>query len=105
MAEADVTKHEQAIPGSGLLEAGPLRPETVTRLLAVLLALAIVRLWFLPLPSSFWVDEMVTAFVVHYGAQHPSLAIAPQVVESVYYSLPKMAEQLFGFSEVVYRLP
>lgn len=105
MAEADVTKHEQTTPGSGLLEGGPLRPETITRLLAVLLALAIVRLWFLPLPSSFWVDEMVTAFVVHYGPLHPSLAVAPQVVESVYYSLPKIAEQLFGFSEVIYRLP
>jgi len=30
------------------------------------------------LRSSFWVDEMVTAFVVHYESAHPSLIVAPQ---------------------------
>lgn len=59
----------------------------------------------MPLPSSFWVDEMATAFVVHYGPHHPSLAVAPQVPDSIYYQLPRAAEALFGFSETVYRLP
>lgn len=59
----------------------------------------------MPLPSSFWVDEMVSAFVIHFGAAHPSLAVAPQVTETVYYWLPHLAESLFGFSEVVYRVP
>ncbi len=76
-----------------------------TVLLGTILALAIWRLWLLPLPSSFWVDEMVTAFVVHFGPAHPSLAVAPQVSESIYYALPKVVERLFGFSEVIYRLP
>jgi hypothetical protein len=74
-------------------------------ILPLLLALVIVRLWLMPLPSSFWVDEEVTAFVVHYGADHPSFAIAPQVTKSVYYALPRAAEAVLGFSEISYRLP
>ena len=74
-------------------------------ILPLLLALLIVRLWLMPLPSSFWVDEEVTAFVVHYGADHPSFAIAPQVTKSVYYALPRAAEAVLGFSEISYRLP
>lgn len=74
-------------------------------MLILLLALAIVRLWLVPLPSSFWIDEMVTAFVVHYGPSHPSLSVAPQVTETVYYWLPRASEALFGFSETAYRLP
>jgi hypothetical protein len=74
-------------------------------LLGVLLAACIARFWLVPLPTSFWVDEMVTAFAVHYGTAHPSLAAAPQLAETVYYWLPKTSEALFGFSEVVYRVP
>src|SRR5579872_2592823 len=74
-------------------------------ILMALLAACIVRLWLVPLPSSFWVDEMVTAFVVHYGPQHPSLAVAPQVTATVYYALPRASEALFGFSEASYRIP
>jgi len=59
----------------------------------------------MPLPSSFWVDEMATAFVVHHGSNHPSFAVAPQVPDSIYYRLPQAAESLFGFSEISYRLP
>jgi hypothetical protein len=81
------------------------RSAVPTWILALLLACCVARLWLLPLPSSFWVDEMVTAFVVHYGAAHPSLAVAPQVTESVYYWLPRASERLFGFSEIAYRLP
>lgn len=77
----------------------------VTALLWLVLLVTIVRLWVMPLPSSFWVDEMGTAFVVHYGGQHPSFAVAPQVPASIYYALPRWAEALFGFSEVSYRLP
>ncbi len=59
----------------------------------------------MPLSSSFWVDEMATAFVVHYGPHHPSFAVAPQVPDSIYYRLPQAAEALLGFSEISYRLP
>jgi Domain of Unknown Function (DUF1080)/Dolichyl-phosphate-mannose-protein mannosyltransferase len=72
---------------------------------SVLLAAALFKLWILPLRSSFWVDEMVTAFVVHYGSAHPSLSVAPQVTATIYYWLPWAAEHLAGFSEVVYRIP
>jgi len=74
-------------------------------LLTILLLACIGRLWLMPLGSSFWVDETVTAFVVHHGASHPSLAIAPQVVASLYYWLPRASEALLGFSEISYRLP
>lgn len=74
-------------------------------LLGLLLALCIGRLWLMPLPSSFWVDELVTAFVARYGPAHPSLAVAPQVSETIYLWLPRAAQALFGFSEVAYRLP
>ena len=69
-----------------------------------LLGIAILRLWVMPLPSSFWVDEMVTVFV----AEHPndaSFAPVPQVPASIYYAIPRAAASLFGRSEIVYRLP
>jgi hypothetical protein len=74
-------------------------------LLGLLLSVLIARLWLMPLPSSFWVDEMATVFVVHHGPNDPSFAVAPQVPDSVYYRLPQAAESLFGFSEISYRLP
>jgi mannosyltransferase len=74
-------------------------------LLSGLLAVSLIRLWLMPLGSSFWVDETATAFVVHHGASHPSFAAAPQVPASIYYVLPRAAEAMLGFSEPVYRLP
>jgi hypothetical protein len=85
---------------------GTIRAEPrLTVLLFALLALSVVRLWLMPLGSSFWVDEMGTVFVVQHGAAHPSLAVAPQVPKSIYYWLPRAASAVFGSSEVVYRLP
>ncbi len=74
-------------------------------LLALVLLLAIARLWIVSLRTSFWVDEMVTVFVVHHGPDHPSLAIAPQVSKSIYYAVARAADSLFGVSEAGYRLP
>jgi Dolichyl-phosphate-mannose-protein mannosyltransferase len=73
--------------------------------LGLMLAVCVVRLWLMPLPSSFWVDEMATVFVVQHGPKAPSLAVAPQVPESIYYRLPQAAQALFGLSEFSYRLP
>ena len=73
--------------------------------LPALLALCLARLWIVPLSSSFWVDEAETAFVAHYGYQHPSLAVVPQITASVYYWLPRAALRVFGFSEAAERLP
>jgi Dolichyl-phosphate-mannose-protein mannosyltransferase len=81
------------------------RERILTLLLGLLLAVLIARLWLMPLPSSFWVDEMATVFVVHHGPNDPSLAVAPQVPDSIYYHLPQAAESLLGFSEISYRLP
>ena len=67
--------------------------------LAALLALAIVRLWLMPLPSSLWTDETLTVFVVRYGASHAETAV------SIYYALARAAAFLGGPSEIVYRLP
>jgi hypothetical protein len=71
--------------------------------LMLTLAGCILRLWIMPLGSSFWVDEMGTYFVVHHGAHDPSLRVAPQVADSIYYVLPMLAEKVAGFSEISYR--
>jgi hypothetical protein len=76
----------------------------VDLLLVVVLVLCIVRLWLMPIASSFWVDEMGTVFVARYGASHPSLRAAPQVPESIYYALPRITERIAGTSEAGYRL-
>jgi hypothetical protein len=73
--------------------------------LVLLTAVCVVRLWAMPLRSSFWVDEMATSFVVNHGASDPTLRVAPQVPMSIYYALPRSAEKLFGSSEIVDRLP
>jgi mannosyltransferase len=70
----------------------------------VILAACIVRLWLMPLTSSFWVDEMVTVFVVRHPGD-PSFAPVPQVPASIYYWLPRLTHQLFGETEVSYRFP
>jgi len=76
------------------------------RLLPLLLALCLVRLWLMPLPSSFWLDEMATVFVAQQGSGHPSLAdAAPQAWRSWYYPVIRMNGALFGYSEVATRLP
>jgi len=80
-------------------------PSRLSRVLWLLLAVCIARLWVVPIWSSFWVDEMATAFVVRYGAAHPSFAVAPQVPESIYYWLPRLSQWLCGLSEPAYRVP
>jgi hypothetical protein len=74
--------------------------------LPVLLALSLFRLWLMPLPSSFWLDEMATVFVARHGANHPSLAAAaPQAWRSWYYPVIRLDGALFGYSEVAVRMP
>lgn len=73
--------------------------------LSCLLLIAVARLWIAPIRSSFWVDEMVTVFVVHHGAADPSLSIAPQVSKSIYYNVARAADTIFGVSEDGYRIP
>jgi hypothetical protein len=72
--------------------------------LLLVLALCVVRLWIMPLWSSFWVDEMATVFVARHGTADASLRIAPQVPDSIYYWLPRLAASLGTGSEVAYRL-
>jgi Dolichyl-phosphate-mannose-protein mannosyltransferase len=73
--------------------------------LAMLLAVAVVCIWARQIAASFWVDEMVTVFVVHHGGNDPSLAVAPQVPKSSYYKVAQAADTLFGTREPVYRIP
>lgn len=73
-------------------------------LLWAILAACIARLWLVPLTSSFWVDEMVTVFVVRHPGD-PSFAPVPQVPASIYYWLPRFTQHLFGDSEVSWRVP
>jgi hypothetical protein len=59
----------------------------------------------MPLPSSFWIDEMAAVFVVHHRDKDASLQVAPQVAQSIYYVVPRIVGGFFGNSEVVYRIP
>src|ERR1700722_17254808 len=71
-------------------------------LLSVILSLCVVRLWLMPLPSSMWVDELGTLFVIHFWCgKHLTPAQAPQ---SLYYALPRFTETVFGTSDTSYRL-
>ena len=47
---------------------------------------------------------MGTAFIVERPAD-PSLAAVPQLPVSIYYLLPRVADRLFGLSEIAYRVP
>jgi hypothetical protein len=71
--------------------------------LLALAAVCFIRLWLMPLGSSFWVDEMATVFVVEHGGDDPSLKVAPQVPQSIYY--PVARALVWGRSEIAYRLP
>jgi len=60
----------------------------------------------MPLPSSFWLDEMATVFVAEHGANHPSLAdAAPQAWRSWYYPVVRVDRALLGHSEAAARWP
>ncbi len=48
---------------------------------------------------------MGTMFVVRYGAGHPSLAVAPQVPESLYFWLPRLADALLQLLPAAWRVP
>ena len=62
-----------------------------------------VRLWLMPIGSSFWVDEMASIYVVEHGADDPSLKVAPQLPQSIYHDVVRLARP--GRSEIGYRLP
>jgi hypothetical protein len=76
----------------------------IDKILWILLAACVARLWLMVMPSSLWVDELVTVFVIR-NPNHPSFALAPQVQESIYYWLPKIAWRTLGTSEISLRLP
>jgi Dolichyl-phosphate-mannose-protein mannosyltransferase len=75
-------------------------------LLPLLLGLCMVRLWLMPLPSSFWLDETATIFVAQQGAGHPSVIEAgPQSWHSWYYPAMRINGTVFGYSEIASRAP
>ena len=78
----------------------------LTFVLALLLVLLVVRLWLMPLPSSFWLDEIATVYVAQHGSTDPSLAAAaPQAWQSWYYPVIHAWASIFGYSEVATRIP
>lgn len=75
-------------------------------LLPLLLVLCLARLWLMPLPSSFWLDETATIFVAQQGAGHPSVIEAgPQSWWSWYYPAIRVSGAVFGYSEIAARVP
>ncbi len=75
-------------------------------LLPFLFALLVIRLWLMPLPSSFWLDETATVFVAQHGSGDPSLIdAAPQAWRSWYYPAIHWWGTIFGFSEAATRVP
>ena len=82
----------------------PANAQLLKLLLPFIVVLIVIRLWLMPLTSSFWIDEIATVFVVHSGAHDASLKVAPQVGQSIYYALPGILERIFGTSEISYRL-
>ncbi len=94
-------RSSQRIPGAGKFEE---KCESSQWPLAALFGICIARLWLVPLPSSFRVDELETVFVAAHP-RHPSLGSAREAFESIYYYLPRAAHALTGSSEISYRLP
>src|SRR5262245_55799299 len=70
----------------------------------ILLLVGVIRLWLVPLTSSFSIDEMATGFVVRYGGSHWSFRIARQGPQSLYYWFARVST-VFSQSEVADRLP
>ena len=107
MDEASAVKYpveNPAVVESGS-SASRWNPRLLRWVLPAVLALCLLRMWIAPLPSSFWVDEMGTEFVVQHGANDPSLQVVPQVPASIYYVFPRIAQAWFGASEIAYRVP
>src|SRR5271157_2037407 len=76
------------------------------RWLLPLLGLCLARLWLMPLPSSFWLDETATIFVAQHGSDHPSVVeVGPQAWRSWYYPAIRMNGAVFGYSEAAARMP
>src|SRR2546423_112841 len=74
------------------------------RLLFIIGAVVVCRLWILPLGNSFWLDESVVASLIHNGFQftvHQAFIDSQPVVFTVIEWLVRHV----GDSEVVLRLP
>lgn len=72
--------------------------------LVLLLILCLGRMWIMPLPSSFWLDEAATVML----AQHPddaSFNVAPQLSATIYNAVPRTVHRLIGDTEIDYRIP
>jgi mannosyltransferase len=74
--------------------------------LRVILGLGVLVLWFLPLSSSFWLDETVTAYVVQEGfwtTIHRAFDFQPMF--PTYYVVAWAAKAIAGMHEWVLRFP
>jgi len=83
----------------------PGRPPVTSALLPLLLALCLVRLWVMPLPSSFWLDEMATVFVAQHGSSHHRSRRGPAGLALLVLPRHPYERRRLRYSEVTTRLP
>lgn len=106
-ARADIRPRVIPVPWARqTLEADPKGQESCSKIYLVLVGLAVLRLWIMPITASFWLDETVTYWSVYKG-------IGASVSRSQFWSgqnLPytlvaALAFRLGGPSEITLRLP
>ncbi len=93
----------------GTLQPKPSEPalgprDPFYRILAILCALALVRLWILPAGNSFWLDETLIAWTVRdgFGAIIPHAFIS---LQSIAFCMVEWLVAQIGTSEICLRLP
>ncbi len=75
------------------------------RILELILAVVVLRLWLVPLPSSLWLDELLTWWVIKDGAAHTIGRAFTYQQSPLYYLIVWVAQAIGGNSEIVLRLP
>ena len=74
-------------------------------LVGAIMALCCVRLWLMPLPTSFWLDETGTHWVIAGGFGEIVSRSLLLLQSPLYCSIAAVADQLGPGSEIVLRLP
>src|SRR5580698_1759431 len=70
-----------------------------------IVAVAVIRLWVMPLWNSFWLDETLTVWAIR-GGFWRIWRVVPQTPDSVAFSvLEWLTSRLGGFHETALRLP
>lgn len=75
------------------------------RILGLILAVLVLRLWLVPLSSSLWIDELLTWWVIKDGAARTIGRAFTYQQSPLYYLIVWLAQAIGGSSEMVLRLP